>query len=93
MEVAIQMGKTMNDNMRSEAIDKCGCRLERTGNGLQMVDCPLHKAALDLLVACQAAFERLTDNDMIERGSYELTIILEAAIAKATTAGGDGKHD
>ena len=82
----------MNEKTRSEAVDKCGCRLERTEKGLHMVDCPLHEAAPVLLEACKAAFERLTDNDMIERGSYKLTKILEAAITKATTAGGDVKH-
>ncbi|MGH8529692.1 MAG: hypothetical protein ACRETN_07600 [Nevskiales bacterium] len=40
-------------------------------------------AHADLLAACRQAFTRLTDNDMIEAGSFEITEILIAAIAKA----------
>ncbi len=45
--------------------------------------CPIHKAAPELLAACEKAFERLTDNDMMQIGSFGLTKILEAAISKA----------
>lgn len=40
-------------------------------------------AAPALLAACEAAFERLTDNDMMALGSYPLTVQLKAAIAAA----------
>ena len=33
----------------SEPVDNCGCRLERTPNGLHMQNCSLHAAASDLL--------------------------------------------
>lgn len=43
----------------------------------------LISAAPDLLEACKLCFERLSDNNMIEKGSYNLTVILQKAIRKA----------
>jgi hypothetical protein len=40
---------------RSEKVGDCGCQLVRDGTGLRMIDCPLHKAAPDLLEACKEA--------------------------------------
>ena len=45
------------EQKRSEAVGNCGCKLERTEKGLKMVDCPLHKAAPDLLAALEGLFE------------------------------------
>ncbi len=33
---------------RSEPVGTCGCQLVRTEKGLEMVDCPLHKAAPEM---------------------------------------------
>lgn len=54
-----------------------------TGGDVQIVYVPLHvaKAAPALLAACEAAFERLTDNDMIGLGSYALAEQIRAALA------------
>lgn len=34
---------------RTEPVDECGCKLERTVDGLHMVECPLHQNAGELL--------------------------------------------
>ena len=70
----------MNEKTRSEAVDTCGCRLERTENGLHMVDCPLHGAARELLEACKAALVYVQSDPAV----YPLIVQLRAAIAKAT---------
>ena len=40
-----------------EKVGDCGCRLERVESGLQMIDCPLHSAASDMLEALKGLFE------------------------------------
>ena len=73
--------------MRSEPVDNCGCRLERTGKGLHMVDCSLHSAAPDLLAACKMLVKSLTilQNSSILLKNVELNSVkaADAAIKKA----------
>ncbi len=72
---------------RSERVDDCGCKLMRDETGLRMVDCPLHKAAPDLLEACErvVAYLKIHDSNYWESNSDARK--LEQAIAKATKEG------
>ena len=50
-----------------ELVDECGCVLERSENGLHMVDCSLHSAAPELLGACKEAKGLLEGLDRAEK--------------------------
>jgi hypothetical protein len=79
----------MQDNYYGNVIRINGtviCRMINQGTMSVMehnANAHLISACPDLLEACRAAFERLTDNDMMVLGSYGLTKQLEQAIAKA----------
>jgi hypothetical protein len=66
----------------NEAVDGCGCRLERTENGLHMVDCPLHKAALDLLEMLIELESHATKYGGIPKSATLLWDRVRAVIAK-----------
>lgn len=74
---------------------RCGCRLEYqyrdrkvggvhspTVNSVNIVYCPLHTAAPDLLDAAQYALYHMADHDSIP--VYEIAERLKSAIDKAT---------
>lgn len=71
--------------VRSEMVDACGCRLERTEKGLAMIDCPLHAAAPDLLSALQSLFVHCA---MIHKygGESDNTKQADAAVKAARAA-------
>lgn len=66
---------------RSEPIGKCGCQLVRDESGLKMIDCPLHKSALELLEACKRLMVEVDQNKAKINGATG--IMISSAIAKA----------
>ena len=69
---------------------ECACRMTKTSTGLcTMFYCPMHKAAPDLLEACQAFVEAWEKSLQLEKTDVALRKA-RAAIANATKEAENG---